>query len=220
MPAFVIRIFKAFGGRTSSQQWSNTYHWTADGTVEAEYWQQVVEALAQLEQSIHAPQVNFMRGVVSTHEQEPEYNPLQLRVFEMSAVGNRTPPAGEKLLDLNLALKVKKVVRFGRAGTAFYRGVLHTGDVEVGAGGNAVLVAGAVEALNTPMHMAFVNAVTQAETASGGQLIMNPGKLLDGGQAAAIRAIDGLRPSGVSVNRRDHRYFDTKESDDGVGVGT
>lgn len=220
MPAFVVKIYKAFGGRTSTQQWSNTYHWEADGTVDQTFWENVVNALAEFEQSFHSPQVFFMRAVVSTHEKEATYNPIQLRVFELNLQGGRAVPAGEKLLDLNLALKMKKLVGFGRAGTGFYRGVLNTGDIEVGAGGTAVLTQGGVDSINIAQMQKYGNAIAQAETASGGQLVMNPGKLLDAGAPAAVRVINGFRASGVSVNRRDHRYFDKALSDDGVGPGT
>lgn len=220
MPAFQIKIYKAFGGRTSNLQWSNSYFWDADGTVEESYWTDVVDALGVYEASFHSPQVNFMRAVVSTFTEEQVYNPLNLRVFELNAVGARNVPAGEQLLDLNLALKMKKLVGFGRAGTAFYRGCLNTGDVEVGAGGVAVLTQGGVDSLNISHMQVWTSKIVPAMTLSGGNLVMNPGKLLDAGQPAAVRLIHGFRASGVSVNRRDHKYFDKAESDDGVGPGT
>jgi len=217
--AWTIRIFKAYGGRTADKLWSNTYHVSAEQPLTDPGWTALVEAIGARERMLHNPQVNFMRATISSTTREGGYNPEDLKVYELGTVGERGVQSGEIALPLDLALKVKKNVAFGRSGTMFYRGVLHSGDVSVGAGGDATLIVpGDGNLLN---NVGLLPSSIQDElTALGGFLIMPPRVTVPGGPAQTVRTIDSFALSGVSVNRRNHRYFDKAASDDGVGVGT
>lgn len=216
---YTIKIFKAYGGRTTDKLWSNSYHVSAEAALDDPLWVTALEAIAAQERMIHNPQVNFMRAVISSTTREGAYNPEDLRVFELGTVGERGVPSGEQPLPLDLALKVKKNVAFGRSGTMFYRGCLHTGDIVVGAGGDASLLSPPDGNLLNAVGLIPANSAA-AITALGGFLIMPPKVLAPGDPAQAVRTISSFALSGVSVNRRNHRYFDKAASDDGVGVGT
>lgn len=221
MGVYAIKIFKSYGGRVADNVWSNTYHWSNSLGLEDNAWLATVNGLVALESRLHLNTVNFLRAVVSTTGDEEGYDPSQLRVFELQGAGLDVLPAGEKPLDLNFTLKMKKQVIYGRAGTMFYRGALHTGHVEMGPGGKMVLTAGAAASITQEMLPLFTDILGAAVAASnGGGWVMGPPANLANNAQYNARPVSGLQPSGVSLNKRNHRYFDTARSDDGIGPGT
>jgi len=217
---WTLKIYKAYGGRTADRLWSNTYDISTEEEVTSPAWLPLIDVIATREVLLHSTNCHMMRAVLSTLSQENPQQPETLRVVELQGVGQRGIPGGEIQLPLDIALKVKKTVAYGRSGTLFYRGVLHSGDVEVGAGGIATLKA--------PMDGNLQNNITgfiaQIDTqlaALGANIVMRP---VITGQVTPIlddsRIVQALAPSGVSLNKRNHRYFDKAASDDGVGVGT
>lgn len=209
-----VKSFKAWGGRTKDQQWVNTYDvavMDGDLVLADPAWPLFAAALVNRELSFHLPMVNSMRVVLSTLDAEAEYSHRNLRVIETTGVGMRSVPSGEQPLPLDIALKCKKNAALGRNGTTFYRGALHTGDITVAAGGNPTL--------NDPIAAELINGIglmiTQdllptLETLQGEFIMPNPE---DGvGGAETVRVYTQILPSGVSVNRRDHRYFDRQDA--------
>ena len=209
-----VKSFKAWGGRTQNQQWVNTYHVNVDDgetILTDDAWSAFALALVNRESSFHLAQVNFMRVVLSTFAQEAEYSFKNLRVIETAGTGQRGLPSGEQPLALDLALKCKKNAALGRNGTTFYRGVLHSGDITIGAGGNA--------ALNQPVAAELINGIGLMITQDllptlepiSGSFVMP--FVPDGvGGDEDVRVYTQILPSGISVNRRDHRYFDRQDA--------
>jgi len=217
----VVRIFKAFGGRTSDKQWSNTYHISGELEYADPAWDALVVQLASTESNIHFSNVNYMRATISSFDQEAEYNPEMLKVIELGGSGQRVLTGDQTILPLDFAFKWKKNVAFGRSGTTFYRGALSTDDIATGAGGDPVLKG----TISPDILNAIRNMPTSLQpllSAVGGFMVMAPKMPAPGGPPVTLstRVLLSFAPSGVSNNRRNHRYFDKAASDDGVGVGT
>ncbi len=215
-----LKFYKAWGGRMAEKLWCNTYHVATEAEITDAAWLPLINAIGAEEKKFHLQSVNLMRAVMSTFDGEPTYSPRNLRVLELTGIGDRFVPAGETAMPLDLALKVKKNMAFGRAGTMFYRGVIHSGDVLVGAGGDP-----AVSSAMEPQLYQNVNLlperISEELAALQADLIVPPKVGSQGLQAdVMVRIINSFSISGISVNRRNHRYFDKQASDDGVGVGT
>jgi hypothetical protein len=217
---WMLKIYKAFGGRTADRLWSNTYDIATEEDITSPAWLPLINVIATREVLVHSTNCHMMRAVLSTLDEENPQQPKALRVVELQGVGQRGIPADQIQLPLDMALKVKKAVAYGRSGTLFYRGVLHSGDVTVGAGGIATLKA----PMDGNLQNNITGFMTQIEpqlTALAANIVMRP--VITGQVATVIddsRIVLELAPSGVSLNKRNHRYFDKAASDDGVGVGT
>lgn len=214
---YTIKIFKAWAGRTANQLWSNTYHAQSATALDDPAWVALLEGIAGKERSFHLNDVNFMRATISTTNIEDEYDPHTLRVFELQGTGERGLQ-GNFAAPLDMAFKCKKNVQYGRSGTVFYRGVLHTGDYTVGAGGNPNLNSTLSGELINGVGL-LVSSLADELAAMNGNFVMGPGKV-DNLTPVSLRNVLSLSPSGISINKRNHRYFDKAQSDDGVGVGT
>lgn len=220
---WTVKIFKSFGGRVANSMWSNSYHINtnnADMLIEDPAWKTLVEQLGVMERTIHLEPVNFMRATLSSLRQEPEYDPRTLRVFELQGIGERGNNGGGTPMPLDMTLKVKKNVGYGRSGTMFYRGCLNSTDVSIGAGGDPALKSPGDPGLFSAVN-GFVTVLTDELSAIQGELVMPPrgAEAAEGGVTTA-RIVQSFAISGISINSRNHRYFDTEESDDGVGPGT
>lgn len=192
---------------------------TAEPPLTDELWTPFVTALANAEAALHGNPVNIMRVVISDYAAQPEYDPTKLRVWEVSGQGQRGAQGGI-YLPLDICLKAKKIVGYGRAGTCFFRGVLNSLDVDQGAGGDYVLKAGVDAGLNN-LTNAIISQTATALDALTGEFVLPAGIEDDETSTGnSVRIVSSILASGISINRRDHRYFDTARSDDGVGVGT
>jgi hypothetical protein len=217
---WTLKIFKSYGGRVANSMWLNAYHIfsaSAATGIEDPAWLAVVNQFVQNERTIHLEGVNFMRATLSTARKENFYDPKTLRVFELNSLGGR---GGQVPMMLDLALKVKKNVAFGRSGTSFYRGCVFPTEVTIAAGGAPVLTS-PIDANLTAAVNAWPAAYADELAALSANLVMlDGGGTIEGGVETETRTVQSFSVSGLSINKRNHRYFDTARSDDGVGVGT
>lgn len=203
MPIYNLTTYKSWDGRDRDSAWANTYQINSDVPLVDPSWQTMVEAMAQMEKILSLQSVNFLAAVVSTAQKEPEYDPFSLRTWELTGVGNRAIPAGERPVDLNLALKLTKNVGVGRAGALYLRGALTSDDVGIGNDGQTRLLPEAIGQANVNLAMGQYNGI-KAQF----QWVMIPKKQIGNGQNNTIRVVNDLKLSGVTLLKMDHRYFD------------
>lgn len=208
MAAYDIRIYKSWSVRNMKAAWVNTYVVNFEGLITDDALAQKLDAIATAERTLHLATVQFLHATVSTKADEPVYDPKTLKVFELQGNGGRAVVAPDIPVDLNIVLKVKKQVAYGRAGTMFYRGALLNSDVSINDRGEAQLKADA-SITNPVIWNNFNSGINQA--APGVELVMADHRV-DDPNAGAIEArnIQGFSPAGVVINKRDHRYFDRK----------
>lgn len=205
-----IRIYKSWNSRNLKAAWLNTYHVNFNGAVTDPELQEMLEAIATSERMIHLQPVQFLHATVSSMRDEPVYDPQFLKVFELQGTGNRAVVAPNQALDLNITYKVKKQVAFGRSGTMFYRGCLTSNDVLVNDRGEAQLKNDA-EVASPVLFANFNNGIMNA--APNIELVMShPSFNAADADPLAVRVVQGFNPSGVAINKRDHRYFDVKSA--------
>ncbi len=212
---WTLKLFKAFGGRVTKGMWSNTYLINSNNLtigIEDPAWLELVNQIGVNERAIHLSQTHFMRATLSSAREEAIYDPKMLRVFELQGTGNRGTDAGQSPIPLDLAMKVKKNVSYGRSGTMFFRGCLNTNEMTIGAGGAAALKT-PIDSWLTIAVDGWITALANELTALDGSVVMPAAAGLDEGTANFIgRNVQSYTISGLSVNRRDHRYFDTAAS--------
>jgi hypothetical protein len=204
MAMFVIRIFKSWGARDESRRWVNNYEIEA-GAATLTSLDTVANALASAEKLIHMGNVNFLSATISTWEPDSQpYNPLSFRTIELSGIGTKNV-AGVTTLSSNVCFVVKYQATTGRNGRRFYRGCLTEADVESGGDGSFTLTAAGPLLDAGADFTAFKTAM--APYLSGGA---NATKIVLAGASGigVQREVSALKSGGVSINRRNHRYFD------------
>lgn len=207
MPAWDVRIFKSWGARNLDASWVNNYVLNWDGNdVGSNEVVAAINAIVDMERAFHLIPVQYLHATFSTTRDEPVYTPETLRVFELASTGARAVPVDDAAVDLNICLKVKKQVAFGRSGTMFYRGALRASEVKLNSRGEAEL-APEYEFFNPG---AVSNAYSHVSNLAGFEWIMKHPALdnPDEQNPVVARAVKGIAPSGVVVNKRNHRYFD------------
>lgn len=208
MPAYTISIYKSWGARNLEEAWVNRYlvNSAAPDVTGADV-QTTVDAFVAMEAELHLDQVQFLHATYSSTVKEAVYDPRQLRVFETQGTGHRGIPDGDTALDLNIALKAKKVVAFGRSGTMFYRGALTAADVNINSRGESELRA------DSPMMVpgTWSNAWGHVHNLTATPWIMDAPVLHDPNNQTPFvdREVQNLLPAGVSINKRNHKYFDS-----------
>lgn len=210
MPAFDVRIYKSWNARNLNEAWVNNYVINFDGNVESPGWITVIDNLAAAEKILHLQGVQYLHATVSTTMDEPVYNPKSLRVFGLQGTGNRAIPEGDVAVDLNVALKMKKEVAYGRAGTMFFRGALLSSDVEINDRGESQIPA-VGSLLASPVLIANVNQAYNA-IPEGFDWVMKVPEMDDPAQQENItaRLVLTVGIGGISVNKRNHRWFDKR----------
>lgn len=206
MPAFDLRIFKSWQARNLAAAWVNTYVFNWDNTdVTDPSVATLINGICAMEREFHLAPVQYLHATFSTTKDEPVYDPKTLRVFELDGTGNRVIPVDDSAADLNLCLKMKKNVMYGRSGTMFYRGALLSSDIAINSRGEAELAPNA--AVSNPGTIS--NAFGNSKVVPAMQWIMAPDAANNpDGQALTARNVVGISPSGVSINKRNHKYFD------------
>lgn len=210
MGMYDIRVYKSWNARNLKAAWVNNYHVNFEGEITDETLEEKLTAIIDAEKAIHLQPVQFLHATISTTRDEPVYDPKSLKVFEIQGNGGRNIVAPDQALDLNIALKVKKQVAFGRSGTMFYRGALLNSDVIVNDRGEGQLKN--EEGATNPVLWANFN-----NTIKGGvgtiELVMADKRFNapDVG-ALEVRVVQSFAPSGVSIVKRDHRYYDVKSA--------
>lgn len=139
--AFEVKIYKAWGGRSSAGNWVNSYVIGSEFLLVDSEIELAVDALVSMEKQFHLTDVHFMRAVISTLAKEGGYNPANVKSVELSGQGIRAhgAPEGDPLaLDICLGVKLNGLT--GRGGLMLYRGVLFEADVTKGERGRFALV--------------------------------------------------------------------------------
>lgn len=209
MAAFDVRIYKSFGVRNLKAAWVNNYVISHVGNVTSAGWTEVINGIAAAERILHCDQVQYLHATVSTTADEPVYDPKSLRIFELGGQGNRSTQNDDEPLDLNISLKVKKEVAYGRSGTMFYRGALLKSDVAINDRGESQ-ISTLTSALNNPVLWANVNNAIRGIPEGFTWVMMHPSLNNPDPGNVEVRNVLGLQLGGVALNPRDHKYYDVK----------
>lgn len=207
MGAYDLRIYKSWSARNLNASWVNNYVFDWDGTdIASSDVLTLVNAVGSFEKELHTNQVQFLHATFSTVLDEPTYTPESLRVLELQGTGNIGITEENMPLDLNITLKMKKLVGFGRSGTMFLRGALRTEDVVINSRGEAELASGS----NFLNPGTISNAFGHINNLVDFNWIMKTHGMDKPDEAGTViaRNVLGVSPSGVVVNKRNHRYFD------------
>lgn len=201
-----VRIYKSFGVRNLKAAWLNTYVFNAPELITDPLFDQIVAAVVSMEKIYHLNRVQFLHATVSTKANEPTYVPESLRVFELDGQGNRGIVAPDEPIDLNICLKVKKQVAFGRSGMMFFRGCLLQSDIDINDRGEAQLAP--VNGVGNPgdANNAY-GMINNLPDPANWIMADKRGDEVDGA-TYQVRNVLGIAVAGVSLNKRDHKYFD------------
>lgn len=206
MALYTIRIFKSWGGRYPDRRWVNNYEVDSSVTGVAGL-SAAAGAIAAAEKIIHLDLVNFLSATVSTWEPDGvPYNPDSFTTLELSGTGSRAT-ASQQSIDSNVALKVNFQPTTGRSGRRFYRGCLIETDV-VGLGDLSFTFEAASPVADSGSAMASFKTAMAPYLAGGA----DPTKIVlaysGAGSGSVVRGVASLKAAGISINRRNHRYFD------------
>lgn len=209
MPVYRIDTFKAWANREIERAWSNSYEIVSEDDSPADLVQ-VANDFVAAERLLHLPQVEFLQVRVSTYEAEPTglYDPNSFVTIPLTGVGARSNTGNTDPLDYNCCFVVQRVPSTGRAGRLFYRGCLAEGDVTAVLDGtfrliptSPILAAAVFPAYQALLDVYVGNTITQANAISLAMASTIGGAL-------NVRLVQDLRQGGVSINKRNHRYFD------------
>jgi hypothetical protein len=210
---FDVRIYKSWAARNIKASWVNNYQAVFDGPVEAPELQALIDRVVASERMIHLQSVQFLHAVVSTKLDEEVYDPATLKTVELAGAGNRALGEDGIALDLNIALRVKKQVIYGRSGGQYYRGCLLAEDVIINDRGESIIKPGSAPT-GAPLWANFNNTIIPPDMPA--KLCM-ASKIFDTGapgeETAPVRIINGFALQGIVLLKRDHRYFDRRDPD-------
>jgi hypothetical protein len=196
---YLVKIYKSYGGRSDTGQWSNGYHVTSDNAIDSPLWNDVIGQMVDNERVLSLSTTSFMRALVTPFAENAINAPEKtMRTFELQGIGNINMAAGDHALDLNVCVVIKRQLATGRSGRLFLRGALSEADVEMGANGRFML------SIGSHMRSDF----------SRGRI--NDWHLLPAGFKHGIpneaglvvqtsREVVKFALGGVTLNRRDHR---------------
>lgn len=203
-----LRIYKSWKGRNLAAAWVNTYILSTEVEIgDTANVDAIINAFMAMEHELHLSDVNFLHATFSTVRNEPVYDPKTLYVAAVTGTGNRGYLENEAPLDLNIALKVKKECAFGRSGTAFYRGALTNFDVITNSRGESEL-----DITRSPLNnpALWSNAFGHVNNLESATWVMKVPAMDDPNSTAPVEAriVKGIGLGGISVNKRNHKYFD------------
>lgn len=208
MADYIIRVFKGWNTTLIERSWSNSYE-ILGGPASVDLLVPIAEALVIAEKKLHLAQVNFMQYTVSTWVPDSHpYDPATFLTVPFHEIGERGGSAGELTgLDYNVCLVVKRGATTGRSGRLFYRGCLLETDVRMGGDGRFIIDpadTGALQAAFTAYQAPLATYLGSGETAKLGLI----GKVKGAPGITTRRPVSALTLGGVTVNKRNHRYFD------------
>lgn len=208
MPVFRIDVFKGWRNRDMEQAWSNSYEINSTDTVVSSLSDTAL-AIVAAERLLHVTFVEFLQVRISTWAEEAGgvYDPASFTTIPLTGTGSRDNGGGD-VMDYNVTFTVKRVPGSGRAGRLFYRGVLLESEVSANGSGrfqitptSNLLDGGTTwEAYRTAMN----EIISEEDPGVSGQLVMQ--SLI--GTTPTTRPVLDLVPGGVSINKKNHRYFD------------
>lgn len=202
---YTVKIFKSWGARDAERRWSNTYELESDAT-SPDGLGDTVDALVAAEKIIHANIINFLSATVSTWEPDgTPYNPLSFTTIELEGTGLVNPVPPEDMLDSNVCLVLKYLPTLGRSGRRFYRGCLHEASVQSRGDGRFTIVEATGPGSMRAAVVAFKASIAPflSGGAAGDEIV------LAGSSGSTVeRGVVDIQLGGVTVNKRNHRYFD------------
>jgi hypothetical protein len=196
---YLVKIYKSYGGRSDTGQWSNGYHIETTNDIGHATWNDVIGKLHDNEKVLSLTTTSFMRALVTPFAENVINAPEKvMRTFELAGTGNVALAAGDHALDLNVCVLLKRQLATGRSGRMFMRGVLSEADVEMGANGRFVL------SPNSHMRSDFsMGRIRDMAGLVAGYKHVVPneaGLIVQTGREVVKFALGG-----VTLNRRDHR---------------
>lgn len=208
MADFTIRVFKAFRSRAIERAWSNSYEIVTGESGPADLTD-IAGSIVTAERAIHLTDVEFLQYTISTWAPDSHpYNPASFLTVGLSVTGNRgnVPPPNTNALDYNVCFVVKRNAATGRTGRLFYRGCLLETDVEMGGDGRFTMSTGSGLLQGGAQFTPYLAALSSYLGVTGA----GPGLALIGVSGATThrRFIGSLSSGGVTVNKKNHRYFD------------
>lgn len=209
MAAFIVRIFKSWGARDPERRWVNTYEFNGTTLASPPEYEAIVSALLEAEMVIHLTDVQFLEATVSTWLPDSHpYDPDAFATFDLDSHGLRgnDPPPNNNALDSNVCLLVKRKAHTGRSGKLFYRGVLLETDVQMGGDGRFTLTPGTNIYPGGAAEVSYQGAMEAFLSGGEGDAALSLISKI--GATTHIRAVEQLVFSAVTVNSRNHRYFD------------
>jgi hypothetical protein len=204
MPIYQVKIFKSWGGRDPDRRWCNNYELDDAGATPADVVP-AVNTIVAAEKLIHTVAIGFLSATISTWQPDSvPYDPTSFTTIELSGAGVRAAATGVQL-DSNVCFVVRYSAALGRNGRRFYRGVLNEEDVQTGGDGKWSLIPTSTLYQGQANFNAFAAGLA---TLLGNGTLMPGLKLVGGGEAPLVRDVINVISAGVTVNRRNHRYFD------------
>jgi hypothetical protein len=209
MPNYRIDTFKAWGSRDIERAWSNSYEFVSSQTSPSALIG-LGNQLIVAEKKMHLPNVEFLQFRIATHAIEPSpfYDPSAFTTIPVEGIGSRAV-TGTDPLDYNVCFVVQRVPASGRAGRLFMRGCLVELDVNSNADGMFRLQTTSTLATGGTVFEGFKTDLAGFISVSGAP-VADPGLAMVGtyGSTTIARYVTALRNGGVSINKRNHRYFD------------
>ena len=212
MPEYIVRTFKSWSVRNPEDRWANTYEFTTEFGLDDSEITVLVNNVVQAERHIHLPLTQFLSATVSTYAADSKpYNPFAFRTFELTGVGTRT--SSTDALDSNVVLHVKREATSGKSGKIFYRGCLTEADVQPTGNLRFSLTPGS-PVNNTGADFVQYSNVLEAYAIGGINteqaimvLIGDNQRGPTGTIGRVMRPVRQLVVGGVTVNRRNHAFF-------------
>lgn len=211
MPDYTIRVFKSWGARDDQRRWVNNYELSSSATSPAVLLP-VAHSLIDAESHLHLTMVKFLGATISTWSADSEpYNPESFVSVASIVDGLRAMGgAGDDALDSNVCYHITRNVTLGRTGKLFYRGCLLESDVSIQSDasfqinpGRPISVGGAAwTSFDGIMNDYYSGGTHEATFVLKGIHGEPPNQVI------STREVTGLVPAGVTLNRRNHRYFD------------
>lgn len=214
---FTIRLWKRAVGNPS-YRWSNTYEvdYEDNPVPTPAQWRAILLNLMDYERSLHTPNVEYVKGVVSSWDPngpETPYEPGSFLVRRATAgtYGNRLV-VGQPL-PRHIALHIARSPETGLEGKLHFRGALVENDIESTNALDLRLnpdVIAELQTLATDLYNDFRDALGVGGAGNPGpaNLAMISTLIVDGEPALESRPVLAFPVVGVSAVKPDHKYFD------------
>lgn len=200
-----LRIYKSWGSRNPKAAWVNNYQLNYTGEITDAGLTNKVNDIIAAEKMLHSAGVQFLNATLSSMRDEVVYDPKMLKTWGLTGVGSRPLDEDNPALDLNIAMRVRKGVNYGRIGSCYYRGCLFASDVVINDRGESQIAAGA-HWVNPVIWANFnqrMNAITDIPIVMADKINNDPEAPIN-----EARIVQDWSLYGVVFLKRDHRYFD------------
>lgn len=210
---FTCRVYKRLTNRPDVL-WANSYELFAvsgntDGATAAK---QAATSIAIWESQFHLTDVQFDRAVFSTLAEDGEpYQPANFAVSSLAEVVGKRTSAATDPQPLQVCLKVRRDVDYGRVGHALYRRVLNENDVQSPSGTPAL----------APTSRTALNAVIkgpwdgEAESPGIVELLrevygLDLVMVGEPGSAPNVRVVNFFEADGVTIKKFNNAFYNRR----------